>query len=92
MVISPPPIMPVGGTSASPPTCAGLWALVDQNRRIHGHARLANAAAALYRLRGDAAFVDITVGANGYFPARAGYDNATGLGVPDVNKLVKALQ
>lgn len=87
-----PPIFPVGGTSVSSPTWAGFWALVSQNRRLHGHHRFANAAARLYSLRGSAAYLDITVGANGYFGARPGYDNATGLGVPDVAKLVKALQ
>ena len=88
----PPPVFPVGGTSVSSPTWAGVWALVAQNRRLHGHSRLPNAAASLYSLRGSAAYYDITVGANGYYPARAGYDNVTGLGVPDVAKLVKALQ
>ncbi len=92
LISVPPPIFPIGGTSASSPTWAGLWALVDQNRRMHGHARLNNPAAALYHLQGSSAYYDITVGANGYFPARKGYDNATGLGVPDVTKLVKALQ
>ena len=92
LVSFPPPIFPVGGTSVSSPTWAGLWALVDQNRRLHSHKRLANAAASLYSLRGGPAYYDITVGANGYFPARAGYDNVTGLGVPDAAKLVKALQ
>jgi len=92
LVSFPPPIFPVGGTSVSSPTWAGLWALVEQNRRLHGHKRVANAAASLYSLRGSPAYYDITVGANGYFPARAGYDNVTGLGVPDAAKLVKALQ
>jgi len=92
LVSIPPPIFPVGGTSASSPTWAGLWALVDQNRRLHGHGRCAIPAASLYSLRGSKAYVDITVGANGYFPARPGYDNATGLGVPDAANLVKALQ
>ena len=36
-------------------------------------------------------FLDITVGDNGVYPAKAGYDNATGLGVPDVANLIKAL-
>ena len=88
----PPPLFPAGGTSASSPTWAGLWALVDENRRLHGHGKLSNAPAALYHLRGSPAFYDVTVGANGYFPVRVGYDNVTGIGVPDAAKLVKALE
>jgi kumamolisin len=49
-------------------------------------------AAALYALRGGSAYVDITAGANGYYATHKGYDNVTGLGVPDVANLVKALQ
>ena len=92
LVSLPPPIFPVGGTSVSSPTWAGIWALVDQARRNNGHARFAKPAAALYSLRGSSAYNDVTVGTNGYFAARAGYDNATGLGVPNVSNLVKALQ
>lgn len=92
LVSIPPPIFPVGGTSASSPQWAGIMALVNENRHAHGHAPLNNTAASLYSLRGSAAYYDITVGANGYFAAQKGYDNATGLGVPDVAKLVKALQ
>jgi hypothetical protein len=36
-------------------------------------------------------FLDITKGTNGFFAAGKGYDNATGLGVPDVYKLYKTL-
>ena len=69
-------------------------ALINQARVKKGHsAPLQDVAARLYGLRTKpGVFVDITVGTNGYFPARKGYDNATGLGVPNVNNLVKALQ
>ncbi len=36
-------------------------------------------------------FTDITVGDNGVYPATPGYDEATGLGAPDVAQLSKAL-
>ncbi len=93
LISFPPPIFPVGGTSASSPTWAGIMALVDQNRRRNGHTSLgSHTAQALYSVRSGPSYVDITVGSNGYFPARKGYDNATGLGVPDIAKLVNALQ
>ncbi len=93
LISLPPPIFPVGGTSVGSPTWAGIAALIDQNRRMHGHHSLgSNLAAALYAARNSGGFTDITVGTNGYFPARTGYDNATGLGVPNGWKLVKALQ
>jgi pseudomonalisin/xanthomonalisin len=37
-------------------------------------------------------FTDITVGDNGVYPATPGYDEATGLGAPDVAKLNSALK
>lgn len=89
----PPPIFPVGGTSVSSPSWGGVAALIAENRRLHGHAQLgSHLAPALYAVRGSGGFTDITVGANGYFPARTGYDNVTGLGVPNGAKLIKALQ
>lgn len=89
----PPPIFPVGGTSAGSPSWAGIAALIGQNRKLHGHASLGeHLAPALYAVRNSGAYYDITVGANGYYPARPGYDNVTGLGVPNGWKLIKALQ
>lgn len=37
-------------------------------------------------------FTDITIGDNGVYPATPGYDEATGLGAPDVAKLRRALR
>jgi len=45
----------------------------------------------LYPLLGTACFRDIKSGSNGAFAAGAGYDLVTGLGVPDVKKLIAAL-
>ncbi|MBC5804788.1 MAG: hypothetical protein DLM63_04280 [Solirubrobacterales bacterium] len=92
IVSLPPPIFPVGGTSISSPTWAAILALVNQNRRSRHSTDLTNVPRALYALQGTSAYYDITVGANGYFRAKPGYDNVTGLGVPNVAKLVKALQ
>lgn len=92
LVSLPPPIFSVGGTSISSPTWAAILALVDQNRQARHSAELTNVPGALYALRGTPAYYDITVGTNGYFRTKPGYDNVTGLGVPDVAKLVKLLQ
>src|SRR5579872_1163696 len=93
LVSIPPPIFPVGGTSASSPSWGGIAALIAENRQKHGHALLGSKLAqALYAMRNSGGFTDITVGANGYFATRTGFDNVTGLGVPNGVKLIKALQ
>ena len=46
---------------------------------------------AFYPLTGTAAFRDITLGTNGAFTASTGYDRVTGIGVPDLAELIKAL-
>ncbi|KAG8681181.1 hypothetical protein FRC08_015797, partial [Ceratobasidium sp. 394] len=82
---------PVGGTSASAPTFAGVIALLNDYRISRGKSSLgwlnpwlyANAAGALN---------DITSGSNpgcgtNGFTARAGWDPVTGLGTPDFVKL-----
>jgi subtilase family serine protease len=81
---------PIGGTSVAAPTFAGVWALVASARVAAGAAPLKSPAAAIYDHRGD--FVDVTAGDNGFYVAKPGYDNVTGLGVPDVAKLVNALK
>ena len=40
---------------------------------------------------GTACFRDVTTGKNGDFTAAPGYDLVTGIGVPNVKELVKAL-
>jgi len=67
-----------GGTSAAAPAQAGL--LVSM---LSGYARttgIGDIHPALYTHPG--AFRDVTTGANGTYPAGAGYDQATGLGSP----------
>jgi kumamolisin len=81
---------PIGGTSVSAPTFAGVWTLVTEARARARGIPLHGAASAIYANR--AAFVDITRGDNGFYAARTGYDNVSGVGVPDVAKLVNALK
>jgi subtilase family serine protease len=88
----------IGGTSAAAPSWAGLVAMLNQ---LRGHrAGLVNPA--LYDLGraqakgGPAVFHDIVVGSSTTtlargFPARPGYDLATGWGTPDVPALFAAL-
>lgn len=72
----------VGGTSASAPAWNGIWARVLQR-----HPRIGFAAPALYRLP-PGALVDITLGTNGLHAATPGYDLSTGLGTPNITRLV----
>jgi kumamolisin len=88
----PPSEVVAGGTSASAPTWAALLALVDEKRMLLGKGPLTGVASALYKeAASPGKFLDITKGTNGFYPAAKGYDNATGVGVPDVFKLYKAL-
>ena len=87
----------VGGTSAGSPQWAGIVALANQAAgRSLGYLN-----DALYSLRTSATygndFHDITVGNNQLagaavgFPAGTGWDDATGLGTPDVANLIPDL-
>lgn len=85
-----------GGTSFAAPQFNGVTALLDQ---AVGH-RVGLLNFALYDLvrsgdayRGhEAPLRDITTGDNWHYHAHGGYDQATGLGVPDVANLLKALR
>ncbi|HEX3690120.1 MAG TPA: S53 family peptidase [Solirubrobacteraceae bacterium] len=73
----------IGGTSASAPSWQGIWA------RVNGaHSGLGFAGPILYSSAESSAFNDITLGANGAYTAGPGYDLVTGLGSPDIAKLV----
>ncbi|MCU1282849.1 MAG: hypothetical protein JWM53_6395, partial [bacterium] len=83
----------VEGTSVATPIWAGVWALLDEAKG--NHAGFSNGAERLYQLgaAGASGLRDITVGGIGDgttpgYPAKAGWDYATGWGVPDVNVLV----
>jgi len=81
----------IGGTSWSAPVWAGFCALINEARARAGRPALGFANPLFYSLAGTEAFRDITIGTNGAFTASAGYDRVTGLGVPNVAALIKAL-
>jgi subtilase family serine protease len=95
----------MGGTSAATPQWAAIVALANELRGRQGRLPLGQATPQLYaigRNNGDYQpdFHDITVGNNALggdlsqapgFSAARGYDLTTGLGTPDVTKLVKDL-
>jgi kumamolisin len=81
----------VGGTSVASPEWAGILALADQERIANGLGTLGAANSELYALANSGVYNDITSGSNGSYSCRTGYDMVTGLGTPDVYKLVTAL-
>jgi kumamolisin len=87
-----------GGTSVAAPIWAGLLARVNAARVAGRAARLGAANAALYAVGRGASrpFRDVVRGDNGYagvsgFTAGKGWDPVTGLGSPDVARLVRSL-
>jgi kumamolisin len=80
----------VGGTSWSAPVWAGFCALLNEALERAGKPALGFANPVFYGLAATC-FRDITSGTNGAFTASAGYDQVTGIGVPDVGALVAAL-
>jgi kumamolisin len=78
----------VGGTSAVAPLCAGLVALLNESLgRSVGFLQ-----PFLYSPTGTAALHDITLGSNGAYSARPGWDACSGLGSPDGAELLAAMQ
>ena len=87
-----------GGTSVAAPIWAGFVARINAERVAAKKARLGAANAALYAagLGASAPFTDVVRGDNGYagvsgFPATKGWDPVTGLGSPDVTRLIRSL-
>ncbi len=85
----------VGGTSAAAPLWAGSTALINQYLQQQGKSREGFANPALYGLENAQEpyppFHDITSGNNLYYPATAGYDEATGWGSPDIYNIARDL-
>ncbi len=86
----------IGGTSFVAPQLNGITALYDQglgyrvgllNNDLYNLVRLGTA----YSGR-NPPLRDITKGDNWFYTGERGYDQATGVGVPDVSNLFKALQ
>ena len=90
----------VSGTSWASPTWAAFTALINQGRNVNTLARLPLGLLnpRIYPLNGTGNFYDITSGnnafganADGNYAATAGYDECTGIGVPDVAVLLGTL-
>jgi kumamolisin len=81
----------IGGTSWSAPVWAAFCALLNEARSQAGKPLLGYLNPLLYSLLGTSAFRDITSGSNGAFNCGPGYDEVTGLGVPDVGHLIARL-
>ena len=73
-----------GGTSTAVPLWAGFTAQVNSRRAAAGLGPVGFLNPALYQIGASAAYAgdfhDISTGGNLFYPARTGYDNATGLG------------
>ena len=89
----------VGGTSFAAPLLAGGIALVNQHARAEGAPPVGFLNPLLYRpaTRRQHAFNDVTTGRNAVLPigccaARPGYDQATGWGTVDVERLARSAQ
>ncbi|GLQ82764.1 kumamolisin [Mesorhizobium huakuii] len=84
-------VVQIGGTSWSAPVWAGICALLNEAMQKAGKPALPFLPPLLYPLAGSDAFGDITQGSNGLYEAHQGYDQVTGLGVPNVRALMSAL-
>lgn len=82
---------PVAGTSLSAPVWAGFCALINEARAKANKPFLSFLSPLIYPLLGTACLRDITAGSNGAYTAGPGYDRVTGIGVPNVAELMKAL-
>jgi subtilase family serine protease len=82
-----------GGTSCAAPLWAGITALNNQYAANNGKGNLGQANPTLYSMFNTsqtyAPYHDITSGTNLYYPATAGYDQATGIGTPDAYNLIR---
>ncbi|MES1247036.1 MAG: S53 family peptidase [Actinomycetota bacterium] len=79
------------GTSLSSPLWLGFWTRINAAARGKG---LGFANVALYKLAkasGGRDFYDVTVGDNQPYPAKPGYDNASGSGTPEVTQIMQDL-
>jgi kumamolisin len=84
----------VGGTSWSSPTWAGFCARINQARAGNGAPSLGLLGQRIYPLLLSSNFRDVTTGSNGpngVYNAGSGFDLCTGIGVPDVNTLIRVL-
>lgn len=78
---------PIGGTSASAPLWASLIARINQGLGV----RCGFINPVLYQKFATGVLRDITIGNNGTYEAKVGWDACTGLGAPGGSHLLKAL-
>jgi subtilase family serine protease len=79
------------GTSLSSPLWLGVWTRVQAAASGKG---LGFANYKIYKLAqssGGRDFYDVTVGDNQPYPAKPGYDNATGWGTPEISQIMQDL-
>jgi kumamolisin len=79
------------GTSLASPTWAGMVALINQARANAGLPSLGLLNRWIYTLIGSSAFNDILIGNNGAYYAGPGYDLCTGIGSPNIAKLINQI-
>jgi kumamolisin len=85
-------VQQIGGTSWSAPAWAGFCALLNEARSKASKPPLGFLPPLIYPLINGKSFRDITAGTNGAYSAGSGYDMVTGVGVPNVDELINALQ
>ncbi len=85
----------VGGTSAAAPLWAGSMALINNYLQSQNKPLAGFISPKLYGLANSqqqyAPFHDVTSGTNLYYPATAGYDEASGIGSPDIYNIARDL-
>jgi pseudomonalisin len=85
-----------GGTSLSSPLMVGMWSRIQAAAAQAGRHNLGFADPSLYAAaRAPGTFYDVTQGetplGNGAYQPAAGWDYTSGLGAPDVSKLIAAI-
>jgi kumamolisin len=84
-------VQQIGGTSWSAPVWAAFCALINEARVKANKKALPFLNPLIYPLRSTPCFRDIVDGSNGAFECGPGYDLVTGLGVPNIGKLIASL-
>lgn len=83
----------VGGTSAAAPLWAGSMAMINNYLQTQSKSGVGFVSPQLYGLANSqqqyAPFHDVTSGNNLYYPATANYDEATGIGTPDIFNIAR---
>lgn len=91
MVVLNGSVVQIGGTSWSAPVWAAFSALMNDARAKSGKSAMGFISPTLYAQNRKPAFRDVKQGTNGTYSAGPGFDLVTGLGVPNVSELLKAL-